>query len=144
MYYQDNFDWSTRKMGEDRLPPDSFGADIYSDRVNWLQDESLHRQPLSIDGDDPISWLERPRIFISRKKKDSDLAKRIAYLATRKGFNFWLDVLNPSIYKIHGHRVTPFQKKIILATIIEVGLMNCSHVIAVISKKLAALKMDSL
>ncbi len=73
-----------------------------------------------------------PRVFISHRKDDADYGERIAWLASQKaGLEYWLDVHDPVL--IYANTVIaptnplyPF----IIAAIIEIGLLNCTHVMA--------------
>lgn len=74
----------------------------------------------------------KPRVFVSHRMADIDYGERIAWLASRKaGLDYWLDAHDPIL--VHNtnaipktHPLYPF----IIAGIIEMALLNCSHVIA--------------
>lgn len=70
----------------------------------------------------------RPRLFVSHRQNDEECARRIAWLADSEGFDIWLDVLNPSLAG-GGAALTPTA----IATIIEVGLLNSTHVAVVMT-----------
>jgi hypothetical protein len=66
------------------------------------------------------------RVFISHKQENRDEALRVAWIVNQLGHPFWLDVLNP---QLAAASQSPFQ----LASIIEMALLNCTHVIALIT-----------
>lgn len=66
------------------------------------------------------------RVFISHKQENRDEALRVAWLANQAGHHFWLDILNPTL---NGTPLSP----ILTACVIEMGLLNSSHVIALIT-----------
>ena len=68
----------------------------------------------------------RPRVFVSHRQCDQLYAERIAYLADKAGFNFWLDVVNLPLPP-----VVATMPAIAVALLIEMALLNCSHIVAV-------------
>jgi hypothetical protein len=66
------------------------------------------------------------RIFISHKQENRDEALRVGWIVNQLGHPFWLDVLNP---QLAGASHSPCQ----IAAIIEMALLNCTHVIALIT-----------
>jgi hypothetical protein len=76
-----------------------------------------------------------PRVFVSHRRADALEALRIAYLATRQRFAFWLDVLSPNLATVTATTFagTPYQQAVLTAAVIEMGLLNCTHVIAAIT-----------
>lgn len=74
-----------------------------------------------------------PRVFISHRQKDHPEAMRAAYLANDEGYHFWLDVLDPHLTWLGAHP-TSYQKSLAMAAIIEMALLNCSHVLALITQ----------
>ncbi|MCB1085869.1 MAG: hypothetical protein KDM63_02390 [Verrucomicrobiae bacterium] len=60
------------------------------------------------------------------------MAENAARLATANGFNYWLDVHDPNLAAWNLQPDTP-QKSIAIAAIIEMALLNCSHVLAIVS-----------
>lgn len=59
--------------------------------------------------------------------------RTLPYRATRYGFSYWLDVLNPDLRRLHERRLDPGQKALLLAQIVETALMDCTHVVAVLT-----------
>jgi len=78
--------------------------------------------------------LTRPRIFVSHRRIDLAKAARIAWLADQEGFEFWLDALDSSLWQLQAlvgtGTVSPHQKALATAAIIEMALLNSTHVIA--------------
>ena len=79
--------------------------------------------------------LPCPRVFISHRRSDTDEALRVAWLANAERFDYWLDILDPQIAaaSINPH-LTAYQSAILLAAIIEMALLNCTHVLAVMTQ----------
>ncbi len=78
----------------------------------------------------PLSCNRCQRLFISHRKMDKQYALRMAKLAYSNGFAYWLDVLNPDLQSLSG---TTHDKQLIpllTACIIEMALINCTHVLA--------------
>ena len=105
--------------------------------------------------DDALLWLDAirtaqtkpssrlcPRVFLSHRQSDKDVALRVAYLSWSKGFDFWIDVIdldpatNAQIKRLEasiGRPLNLSEKAILIAAIIEMALLNCTHVIAVMT-----------
>jgi hypothetical protein len=71
------------------------------------------------------------RVFVSHKQQDRDEALRAAWLANKSGHYFWLDILNPVLA---SGRLNPLQ----IAAAIEMALLNCTHVLALMTPNSAA------
>jgi hypothetical protein len=71
-----------------------------------------------------------PRLFVSHRRDDKDYALRIAELAARNGFAYWVDVLDPDLKSLANSRVPERLFPLVTACIIEMALINCTHVIA--------------
>ena len=87
-----------------------------------------------------------PRVFVSHRKTDVDPARRIAYEASLIGFDFWLDVIDLAAAKTAqvaaiefsiGRLLRPFELSVLTAAIIEMALVNCTHVLAVMTSNTA-------
>jgi hypothetical protein len=73
---------------------------------------------------------KQPRVFISHRQVDVGPAERIAWLASqRAGIDYWLDVHDPALGRLN---VSPRSSRYpwLVASIVEMALLNCSHVIA--------------
>lgn len=87
-----------------------------------------------------------PRVFVSHRQTDIVPASRIAYEASRIGFDFWLDVIDLAASKTAQvtaleHKLkrplTHFELSVLVAAIIEMALVNCTHVIATMTIRTA-------
>jgi len=78
-----------------------------------------------------------PRLFVSHRQADTALAERVAYLADDAGYDFWLDVLDPALYQLKlflkTAHLTPQQESKAIASVIEMGLINCTHVLVLMT-----------
>ena len=55
-----------------------------------------------------------------------------------EGFEYWLDVLDPILAKTNSSTsLSPQQRSVLIASIIEIGLLNSSHLIAAITANTA-------
>jgi hypothetical protein len=81
----------------------------------------------------PGTELELPRLFVSHRRSDEPRARDVAALAQAAGFQVWLDVLDPVFQGLlqPGQDYEPTPREI--AIFIEIALLNCTHVIAVIT-----------
>lgn len=72
-----------------------------------------------------------PRLFISHRQSDNLYALRIAQLAANNGFSYWVDVLDPDLAILtNNSKISPNLIPLLTACIIEMALINCTHVIA--------------
>lgn len=71
-----------------------------------------------------------PRLFISHRRNDKDYALRIAQLASQNGFAYWVDVLDPDLQALANSTFPGRLFPLVIACIIEMALINCTHVIA--------------
>ncbi len=131
--HQDSYDSSERPLGEIRFPDGVWGVFEWRDALRKLDElaESEDIQP--IETRDPTPHLLRPRVFVSHQRKDAFLARRIAWVASRYGFSHWLDVLDPNLARLHGRKLDSRRKAILMAQIIETALLNCTHVVVVLT-----------
>lgn len=81
--------------------------------------------------------LVRPRLFVSHRQIDVKEALQVAWLADQEGFEFWVDVLDPNLGRLQallGIGVLSLrQTGAAIASVIEMGLINSTHVLAVIT-----------
>src|SRR5262249_10633132 len=80
----------------------------------------------------PGRTLSQPRVFVAHRMVDVAYAERIAGLASQKaGLEYWLDVHDP-VLRIAGTTLPAghLVYAITIAAIIEMALVNCTHVIA--------------
>jgi hypothetical protein len=100
---------------------------------SWAQQEYEERN-WRVSLPQPLELLERvsqrtdkrPRVFISHRQGDEEYANRIAELADDAGFDFWLDTVDMPV----PAQISNMSAKAI-AAIIEMGLLNSSHLVAV-------------
>jgi len=71
------------------------------------------------------------RMFVSHQQADVAFAERIAYLASKEGFDYWLDVHDPLLKLANQTSLPVVVRSVLIAAIIEMALLNCSHAIAV-------------
>ena len=73
---------------------------------------------------------------MSHRKSDVEIADRIAYLAaTQCGYGYWLDVDDPVLNYVNATDVSIASpvREMLIAAIIEMGLLNSTHFIAAIT-----------
>lgn len=71
------------------------------------------------------------RVFVSHQRADAAYARRIAWCAVQERFEYWLDVHDPLLRWVNSAPISPQTHSILVAAIIEIALLNCTHVIAV-------------
>jgi hypothetical protein len=72
-----------------------------------------------------------PCLFISHRQSDVLYALRVAHLAACNGFDYWLDVLDPGLNLLAANpMIPPRLVPLLTACIIEMALINCTHVLA--------------
>jgi hypothetical protein len=75
-----------------------------------------------------------PRLFVSHRQGDESFALRVAWCANQENVEYWIDVLNLPPNLVQGPQaLAPVQQIILLAAIIEMALINCTHVTAVMT-----------
>jgi hypothetical protein len=76
--------------------------------------------------------LVKDCVFISHRQSDWSLAEDVARTVTNTGRDYWLDIHDPTLQWANG-RITSLGNvagAILLAAIIEIALLNSTHVIA--------------
>lgn len=72
-----------------------------------------------------------PRLFISHRQSDGLYALKMAQLAAQNGFAFWVDILDPGLRILASNpQIPPNLIPLLTACIIEMAIINCTHVIA--------------
>jgi hypothetical protein len=91
--------------------------------------EALERFLLAVDelGRGPTAC----RVFVSHQRRDVGYAERIAYMAHQQGFEYWLDIHDPVLRLANNAKLPPAAQSVLIAAIIEMALLNCSHAISV-------------
>ena len=91
----------------------------------------------------PKKEFKCPRVFVSHRQIDDEWALRIAWLSWEEGFDYWLDIIdldperNKQVVAIEqrlDRALSEFEKSVLTAAIIEMALLNCSHVLATMTK----------
>lgn len=128
--------------GTDRINAWRKGASLLTEgaltpQSPWLNMISARRPPLQ---------RPCPKVFISHRQSDFTVANRLAYLAHEEAFDYWLDVVDlpaektKQVLRIEanlGRALTPFEANVLQAAIIEMALINCTHVVALMTKQTA-------
>jgi len=130
-----NYDW--RRYADlpwrDRFPEGVRGISTWR-QVRLVENVAFR---LMEEREETTARLPRPCLFVSHRQADVNQALRIAYLACQEGFDYWLDVLDPALSGLLGSSVAgtgnPQQSAMAIASIIEMGLLNSTHVMAVIT-----------
>jgi hypothetical protein len=134
-----SFNWRAADPGVGRMPEWARGTDIWRTLAArpsievWQTSYALLRRQLD-ERPFPAAHLACPRVFISHRRDDFRLARRAAWLATRAGFQYWLDVEDPVLTALPFAGLTAEHEALLTACIIELALLNSSHVLAVITK----------
>ena len=121
-----NYRWTdyADRSFQNRYPKDTIGFEVWRDLPRAGDFISRDFDFLARFDQVPKRKYRKPRVFISHRQADADYAERIAYLACKQGFEYWLDIhdLNPP---------NSLNSGVAIASIIEMALLNCSHVLAV-------------
>jgi hypothetical protein len=121
----DSASYEQRLHWEDRFPWWAKGARQWREHAptgHW-PDENLFT---ALRNRIPVA---HSRVFVSHRRADREFALRLAWLANQQGLKLWLDVLDPDLRGSSGGEQT-FRA---IAGLIEVGLLNSSHLLAVIT-----------
>lgn len=128
-----NYDWRnyTNVPWSERFPATARGS------IPWRQQASVSPRDFRalatrmMDERQKMAAPTRPCLFVSHRQVDVKPALRIAYLACQQGFEYWLDILDPTLTGI----VAPTAEQTATATAaaIEMALLNSSHVVAVMT-----------
>jgi hypothetical protein len=80
-----------------------------------------------------------PRIFISHRHGDEQLALRVAWLAHQQRIEYWLDVIDVAPNFALGLSQPPsaLDRAILIAAIVEVAPIKCTHAIVVVTNNTA-------
>jgi hypothetical protein len=108
--------------------------DDYSEVFNTFLadlDHEVHSQPTVDTRDESRTTC---CVFISHRQNNVDNALHIAWVATQADYDYWLDIHDPSLIGLNGAQIPSPAKDILLAAIIEIALLNSTHVIALHTK----------
>ncbi|HWJ27724.1 MAG TPA: hypothetical protein VNS32_14350, partial [Flavisolibacter sp.] len=138
--YEEGSEWRLsirRRIWEElRAVSDNSNFNVYDQEALYRDNRSLEELILVLlllrlkKISPPLPQNRCPRLFVSHRRIDQDYALRIAELATQNGFAFWVDVLDPALQQIANSRVAAQLIPLFTACIIEMALINCTHVIA--------------
>ena len=104
----------------------SFGVETLRDPIEFQRNVPEHRN------------LPQPRVFISHQRRDKNRAVTISKLAKKMGFDYWLDVHDPALrLATLNPNPDPVQQSLIVAILVEMALLNCSHVLAIVTRHTA-------
>jgi hypothetical protein len=130
-----NYDWTEyqARTWVNRFPEGVRGLAV------WRQQLPLEGRPemLIEERGRTTSRLPKPCVFVSHRQADVEQAKRIAYIACKEGFDYWLDVLDPTL-SLPPNTISPSgptaqQAAAAVAAVVEMGLLNSTHVMAVMT-----------
>lgn len=124
----------TRREDLERFPAWVIGYDAWR---KWFGEGAWKRENADESFDalladlraEPAPMPACPRLFVSHRHADKHEALRVAWIANSAGFEFWLDVLDPQLNTFGGAKAPP----LVIASIIELALLNCTHVIALLT-----------
>lgn len=80
----------------------------------------------------------KPCIFISHQRNDTARAERVACIIDHHGLDCWLDVFDPTLALANRLPTGDPRKSVLIAAIIEIALLNSTHVIALHTANSAA------
>jgi hypothetical protein len=150
------FDW--REHDRQPLPErfrENLGGDVWSDLLEAIgkidgleidQNTGDRHIDLLIAFEEFLAGIDRltpstpdekirkfdPTVFVSHQRADLVEAERIAFLACQQGLDYWLDIHDPFLV-LANRKIPPHDLRypIIIAAIIEIGLLNSTCLIAV-------------
>ena len=134
-----NYSWREfeKRPWSDRFPDWAYGYSQWrSQRESTEFLRSLQWLPRLADSEPHQVRLRCPRVFVSHRQGDMGFAERIAYLASNEGFEFWLDVWDPQLQALQVQArfsLKGEQKAQAIASVIEMVLLNSTHVLAEMS-----------
>ena len=121
-----NYDWTEyqNRPWLERFPEGVRGLDVWRELPLEGSPDSLNQER-----GQTTARLVQPCVFVSHRRADLAQAMRIAYLACQEGFDYWLDVLDPQLGPF-----APPKSGAAIAAIIEMALLNSTHVMAVMTR----------
>jgi hypothetical protein len=72
----------------------------------------------------------QPCVFISHQRADTHRGERVACLLDHCGLNGWLDVHDPTLIAANQLPQNDPRRSVLIAAIIEIALLNSTHIIA--------------
>lgn len=133
-----NYDWRAwdDQPWRIRYPIEAIGAETWVGVFSESPDRSEMRTWIAAAQE--LKLVTRPemkRVFISHRKADIAMARQAAEMARRIGCEYWLDVEDPTLTWLTQNTVLDAATRATaIASTIEMALLNCSHVLAVITR----------
>jgi hypothetical protein len=130
-----NYDWKefAERGPYERFPEWAVGYHVwreFAQRLNSPRDFDRFLEAIAREREQARPKGAAPngvtRIFVSHKQENREEALRVAWLVQNAGHHYWLDILEPALQS------GPLDA-ILIAGIIEMALLNCTHVIALIT-----------
>jgi hypothetical protein len=115
---------------EGRFPgrPDISGG---AEWIQLVQEPTLQNLDRLRDAGFSTTKRACPRLFVSHRQIDVKEAERIAWLACNEQFEYWIDIYDPALVSLPQCKgLSNKQIALLTAGIIEMALINCTHVMA--------------
>lgn len=131
------FDWRDVEDVDslrDRFPPGTFGRAEWQNLVENVgaDADAWRRFDIFLEATNRLPPVHLPpRLFVSHQRRNVDFAERVANLACEEGFYYRLDVHDPTLAGVNALPAAHPLKSVLLAAVIEMALLNSTHVIAV-------------
>jgi hypothetical protein len=99
--------------------------------LDAIDREKFNRDRISIES------KPTPCLFISHRSTDAAIAERVACIAQEHQYEYWLDIHDPSLGVLNRYNgaFPATLRSVLIAATIEIGLLNCTNVIALWSSK---------
>jgi hypothetical protein len=78
----------------------------------------------------PTPAISRPTVFVSHQRLDAQWAESVAWMANDAYLDYWLDIHDPKLTAANASALSPVAKSVLIAGIIEMALVNCTHVVS--------------
>jgi hypothetical protein len=138
------FDWRSRSADLfERFPSDALGYAAWHELIGRTAERRDFDELADLRAFDAFlaaasrehqryreAAVPKCRVFVSHQRQDVGYAERVAYLATQHRLDYWLDVHDPILAAAQQISHDP-RYGIVIAAIIEIALLNCTHVVAV-------------
>ena len=132
-----NYDWRAwdAEPWQLRYPHLAIGAAAWAEVFSPEPDRNEMRRWIAVA--QTLQSTERPvvrRVFISHCRADTVMAQQAARAARQLGVEYWLDVEDPTLEWLVRHTsLDASTRSAAIASAIEMALLNCTHVLAVIT-----------
>lgn len=142
----EDYDWSERKDADfsNRYPIEwsasktIVGFEAWSFFAShpgqWSQHFFNEVLPQPMSYDEKLTMIGERRVFISHRQCDLAEAQKVARIVKSLGWNYWLDVEDPTLQSISANASQgTLHYALAVASTIEFALLNCTHVVAVLT-----------